>query len=396
MRIKRTAAVFCMCIGYGLVSLFSAYTMIQKHETKRKSDLHSADLPNFQQKENSQADNITIPKLEIIDTSGIGMYLWKHILMADLPDYPNEGWYQSRLTTSKFNLRYNLGNGLTPSQLLEEPSGNVMLALNGRDKSVSSHAELWLDYILKMPHLKNLGLLLLGDESCHNTMLKKYLKHEVLRVVFLVYDSPLVDNIRIFQWPLGVASYRNFPSVKSETLDIEKERSYICNFIGTVYANSSRETLKSETGFMKNGSKCIFKYRESWLTEESAKSSVTYQHALLNSDLTLSPVGKNSECYRTYEALEYGSIPVIENQVQPNSCEGTKLAPYSLLKQHSAPVLYVQNWKQLKSVIDTFSTFTLKEKIEKRRTLMKWYQDFKLAMKNSFLQNMYNLFRHKS
>nr|XP_026691377.1 ribitol-5-phosphate xylosyltransferase 1 isoform X2 [Ciona intestinalis] len=363
MRIKRTAAVFCMCIGYGLVSLFSAYTMIQKHETKRKSDLHSADLPNFQQKENSQADNITIPKLEIIDTSGIGMYLWKHILMADLPDYPNEGWYQSRLTTSKFNLRYNLGNGLTPSQLLEEPSGNVMLALNGRDKSVSSHAELWLDYILKMPHLKNLGLLLLGDESCHNTMLKKY---------------------------------RNFPSVKSETLDIEKERSYICNFIGTVYANSSRETLKSETGFMKNGSKCIFKYRESWLTEESAKSSVTYQHALLNSDLTLSPVGKNSECYRTYEALEYGSIPVIENQVQPNSCEGTKLAPYSLLKQHSAPVLYVQNWKQLKSVIDTFSTFTLKEKIEKRRTLMKWYQDFKLAMKNSFLQNMYNLFRHKS
>src|SRR6218665_374940 len=38
-------------------------------------------------------------------------------------------------------------------------------------------------------------------------------------------------------------SYRNFPVVWEEVVDLESPRKYLCNFVGTVYPNSSREIL---------------------------------------------------------------------------------------------------------------------------------------------------------
>uniref|UniRef100_H2Z1K1 Uncharacterized protein n=1 Tax=Ciona savignyi TaxID=51511 RepID=H2Z1K1_CIOSA len=328
MRIKKTATIFCMCLGYGLVSLFTAYSLIQKHDKERKSQIDDKATRNIQNHNNQPTkwkSNYTRQHLEIIDPSGVGMYLWKHILQTDIPEYANEGWQQSQIVTKNFKIRYNLGYGLVPEQMVAIHDENILLALNGRDELVAAHAKRWLDYALKLPNLRNLGLLLIGDETCNNQWLKAYLNHAILRVVFLVYESPMVDNKRIFQWPLGVASYRNFPLVNLETLDVSKKRLYICNFIGTTYANSSRLELKQESLSMMNSSKCIFKWRDSWLTEETAETSVFYQHALRNSDLTLSPVGKNAECYRTYEALEFGSIPVIEDKV-PETCQNSNLS----------------------------------------------------------------------
>jgi len=44
---------------------------------------------------------------------------------------------------------------------------------------------------------------------------------------------------------------------------------------------------------------------------------------LKSSDLTLCPVGLNSESYRIYEALSVGSLPVVEDRVVTDSCAET-------------------------------------------------------------------------
>lgn len=119
-----------------------------------------------------------------------------------------------------------------------------------------------------------------------------------------------------------------------------------------------------------------------------------YQHSLIESDLTLSPVGMNSECYRTFEAMEMGSIPVIEDVLTEGTCgnyeEDSKQVnytpPYRLLKRYNAPVLYIQNWeKELPAIVKRFADMPLRVKFHYRINLIRWYVDFKNAMKEKFI-----------
>ena len=58
---------------------------------------------------------------------------------------------------------------------------------------------------------------------------------------------------------------------------------------------------------------------------ETQESRQEYYHALLHSDFTLNPVGKNTECYRVYEAMSYGSVPIVENRMTPGNCGNNSL-----------------------------------------------------------------------
>ena len=114
-----------------------------------------------------------------------------------------------------------------------------------------------------------------------------------------------------------------------------------------------------------------------------------YTQALMNSDLTLSPVGKNSECYRIYEAMSLGSVPVIEDKVTPGECgkkHSVDMAPYRLLKTHNVPVIYVKSWNELPEVLEREKLLSLEEVVARRKTLIKWYHDFKLEMRNKFYE----------
>ena len=51
---------------------------------------------------------------------------------------------------------------------------------------------------------------MIGDEQCKNEWLLPYIhtkNSSALKFVYLVYDSPMVDNVTVFQFPLGVATY---------------------------------------------------------------------------------------------------------------------------------------------------------------------------------------------
>jgi hypothetical protein len=56
--------------------------------------------------------------------------------------------------------------------------------------------------------------------------------------------------------------YRGFPDVNPEKVDITSPRSHVCNFLGTVYENSSREILSSVIKSMDFQDNCIILQRK--------------------------------------------------------------------------------------------------------------------------------------
>ena len=124
-----------------------------------------------------------------------------------------------------------------------------------------------------------------------------------------------------------------------------------------------------------------------WQPQETNESLKNYQDALLHSDLTLCPVGVNTECYRIYEACSFGSIPVVEDVMTAGHCGNTTSqhsAPLQLLKAMGAPFIFIKNWKELPAILEKEKTISLQEKIQRRKMLLHWYQHFKTELKWKF------------
>ena len=52
----------------------------------------------------------------------------------------------------------------------------------------------------------------------------------------------ILHKRKIHSWFSG-CRYRDFPVVNPQTISVSTSRAFRCNFVGTVYANSSREQL---------------------------------------------------------------------------------------------------------------------------------------------------------
>lgn len=106
-----------------------------------------------------------------------------------------------------FFSRFRTGPGVIPSKV-PKSTENVILVLNGREPSKIDFAKLWLDFLPTLANLKNVAVILLGNEQCNNEWIKSYmqLRGGPVKFVFLVYDSPDIDDQNFYQWPLGVAT----------------------------------------------------------------------------------------------------------------------------------------------------------------------------------------------
>lgn len=136
-------------------------------------------------------------------------------------------------------------------------------------------------------------------------------------------------------------------------------------------------------------------YIPRWQPQETNESLKNYQDALLQSDLTLCPVGINTECYRIYEACSYGSVPVIEDVMTRGDCRNSSMyhsAPLQLLKTMGAPFIFIKNWKELPAVLEKEKKMSLQEKIQRRKKLIEWYQNFKAWMRQKFISTLENSF----
>lgn len=136
-----------------------------------------------------------------------------------------------------------------------------------------------------------------------------------------------------------------------------------------------------------DGEKYVFNYSLSrWLPLETEDSLKYYMDSLLQSDLTLCPVGRNTECYRIYEALSLGSVPVVEDLRTDGNCDASAAAPLRLLKQYDAPITYVKSWYELSELLKKEAECTLEEKIERRIAVVNWYKSFKRNLSNHFIK----------
>jgi len=133
-----------------------------------------------------------------------------------------------------------------------------------------------------------------------------------------------------------------------------------------------------------------------WLPLETKQSMNDYIRVLRNSDLTLNPAGKNVECYRIYEAMSLGSVPVVEDSTVAASC-GTAASDghrqlLRLLKQHQAPVIYISDWRELSAVLQRESQMSPADIVARRISVVHWYRKFRRKMRDSFVQVIHRKF----
>lgn len=128
------------------------------------------------------------------------------------------------------------------------------------------------------------------------------------------------------------------------------------------------------------------KFFYSWIPDETQKTRNQYIEALQSSDLTLSPVGMNTECYRIYEALSLGSVPVVEDKVTPGHCDRATPAPLRLLKNLEAPIIWITNWTHLPDILRQEQALTFQAIVKRRKYVVRWYEKFKNQMKVDFLK----------
>lgn len=356
-------------------------------------------------KTNKLNSNQIIRNIEIWSKAAIGEYFWEHIFDGKIDKYKNGGFHFFNLRKiNNYNILFRAGPSLTVQSLKNymitklinhnQYLINIVLILNGRAEDKVRYSRIWLNEVISIwynyssNHEINFGAILLGNENCFNNWIKPFLSINggPLKFLFTVYDWDAIDNDVIYQWPLGVATYRKFPSPDLIKINLQLNRPYICNFLGSVYSNSSRVDLLN---ILNHTQQCFFKPRFNWQSQESKESLQTYLESLKLSDLTLSPIGMNHECYRIYEAISFGSVPVLEenlNHVKDQKSNCDKSSAYRLFKRFKAPFIFVKNWTiDLPLIIENELKLPQEYKLKRRINLLKWYKNFKYYFRDHFL-----------
>ncbi|XP_029289318.1 ribitol-5-phosphate xylosyltransferase 1 isoform X1 [Cottoperca gobio] len=330
-------------------------------------------------------------RVQIWGKAAIGLYLWEHILEGPLnPTDKIAQWRVGELQSGKIDFSFYTGPAVVQGHVPLDMN-SLVLVLNGREQEKVSYSIRWLEHaqaLVKSHTVSHVALVLLGNEHCNNDFIAPYLKRNggFVDLLFVVYDSPWVNDKDVFQWPLGVATYRQFPMIRPNAQLITSNRQYLCNFLGTVYKNSSRETLMQVLKKSELDEECITTAREKWLPQETADSLRRYQNALAQSELTLCPVGINSECYRIYEACSYGSVPVVEDVLTPGTCAAGSSSPLRLLKAAGAPFIFISDWKELPAILERERGMSQEQRVDRRRRLLEWYANFRQQMKERFTE----------
>ncbi|CAG0889303.1 unnamed protein product [Darwinula stevensoni] len=316
---------------------------------------------------------------EIWGKAAIGHFLWEHVLNASLEEREDGLWTFGARGFGRDLLKFRSGPKVIPGHVPVHAVERLVLVLNGRTEEKREAARRWLSFLESLPNLKRTGAVVLGNESCENSWLAPHLRSNGGRLdfVFLVYDSRMVDGESVFQWPLGVATYRGFPKrCISSGEQLERRRKFFANFIGTVYENSSREVLVEVAS--ESPEDVFLHIRENWEPEESEETLTLYVKTLQSSHLTLCPSGTNPESYRIYEALSCGSIPVVEDPRPGGDCDDS---PLRLLKAHGAPVVWIRDWRRLPDLFGRERLKSEERRREDRRRVYSWYRGFLSRMK---------------
>uniref|UniRef100_A0A1B6FS31 Uncharacterized protein n=1 Tax=Cuerna arida TaxID=1464854 RepID=A0A1B6FS31_9HEMI len=283
---KRVVFLFILCLYCVLFLTLILYWMYTEHINFNSEDI--AENSYAEVKKEQQPNLYTAKKIpvEIWGKASISLYLWQHILKGPLHSIHNGLMNFGNLTLNNFEFSFKNGAGFIQTTVPQNVQ-YLVLVLNGRSPDKVKQAEEWLRYLKKLKQLRKVCLVLLGSEQCENDWILPYMvsRGGTVDVAFLVYDTPLIDNKEFFQWPLGVAEYRGFPDFSESSIDLLSKRPYLGNFVGTVYKNSSRESLVNFIKKRKWTDKILLIERDEWIPNETFRYLSKYlNYNLLSSN----------------------------------------------------------------------------------------------------------------
>lgn len=274
-----------------------------------------------------------------------------------------------------FTYRMRIGLGMFQSRK-DLDTTHLILILSGSDSKKIRVSTVILNSLKLFARLEKVGVILLGDDECKNEWFEPFLKRNggPVDVAWLVYDSKLVDDKTVFQFPLGVSMHNYFKTSFKSTLDIR--RPFTCNLVGT-----DEEAIYN---FLSSKKECFVQPKIAEHYETNSITRSAYIRALRTSDLTLCPSDKNPETNKIYEALSYGSIPILNLKSKgENSKCGDSLR---LLKRYHFPAIFVQDWgKDVEKILNKEKFLSSQDIVIRRINAFEWYLSFKRQIKKEFL-----------
>ena len=82
-------------------------------------------------------------------------------------------------------------------------SGNVVMAIWGMVDG-SRENVLLVQKLLRDPSVYSIGLVVYSNHLCRDDYLSSILPYDILKFVYVVFESNKIDNKKIFLWPLGI------------------------------------------------------------------------------------------------------------------------------------------------------------------------------------------------
>jgi len=130
---------------------------------------------------------------------------------------------------------------------------NVIFGLWGRHNFGGNKAGIRLvQRVIARETVRNVALILHSDVFCNEGYLNPILGSSKLKFVYVTHESSMIDNKRIFLWPLGIQYVegehaRNdspFQNLDPATVNLRSKRRFITNFLGQI-RDSRRPMVKA-------------------------------------------------------------------------------------------------------------------------------------------------------
>ena len=192
------------------------------------------------------------------------------------------------------------------------------------------------------------------------------------------YSSAMKNSVYL---PLG-PRYDSWEALEAimntngSTIVSSSQRKYAFNAIFSKSTSAERSTVADVIQKEGNTLSSFVNIAEYWEADPNnpdndLTDTTTYMQALLDSTFTLAPSGHNPECFRLYEAVETGSIPVISlgKDYSRHSCKD------SLIHWLDSPIIVLDDWNNAIPTLQKLMSDP--EALDQRQAeLRSWYDQY--------------------
>lgn len=181
-------------------------------------------------------------------------------------------------------------------------------------------------------------------------------------------------------FPLG--SRVEFPDISDSEIKPASQRRYVYSFMGAL-TDSSRQALFAALVAFKDipASRSFVHLAAKWHPELDNAEYVdpqAYSRIMLESAFTPCPKGRGLDTFRLYEAMEAGSIPIIE-------LAGGYARQHLPPAYFESPMLFVEAWEQAPEVM--FNLAINSSELDRRQQqVMAWYHQYMMTVVASLEQ----------